>query len=286
MGHGPTDPWGAVPRPPVIDTARVRARAERTLPGQAVVRIVELNPVERGLALGSKLFTAVIPLTIIMAALVSSRDAVATRLVEGFGLTGGGAAALRELLRVPAGETGSSISVIGLLVLVYSALSFSRALQRVYVDAWRLPPMRSEGIAWGLLWIVAFAVWFSLSTPVSRLLHDHGYHVGAVVVSLALGSILWMVTPFILLGRRVAMRALLPGGIATAILLVAFNLGSRLYLPHSTTSNVRRYGLVGVTFTILTWLFAFCLTLIASAAIGAVLSERRRGPAAETPPEG
>jgi membrane protein len=273
-----------MPKPRLIDTTRMLARVERTLVGQIVVRIFELNPVERGLALGSKLFTAVIPLTIILATLVSSRDAVATRVVEGFGLTGAGAAALRDLLRVPAGETGSSISVIGLLVLIYSMVSFSRALQRVYVDAWRLPAIGSQGIAWGLLWIVAFAVWFSLSTPVSRLLHAHGFHVGAVVVSLALGSILWMVTPFILLGRRVAIRELLPGGIATAILLVVFNLGSRLYLPHSTTSNVRRYGLVGVTFTILTWLFAFSLTLIASAAIGAVLSERRRGDAATTPP--
>jgi membrane protein len=266
------------------DTTRMRAGLERTLPGQIVMRIVELNPVERGLALGSKLFTAVIPLSIILAALLSSRDAVATRVVDGFGLTGAGATALRALLQVPAGETGSSISVIGLLVLVYSLVSFSRALQRVYVDAWRLPPMRSRGIAWGLMWIVAFSVWFSLSTPLSRWLYAHGFTVGALVVSLALGSILWMVTPFILLGRRVAMRELLPGGVATALLLVAFNLGSRLYLPHSTTSNVRRYGLVGVTFTILTWLFAFSLTLIASAAIGAVLSERRRGRAGEPPP--
>jgi membrane protein len=273
-----------MPRPRLIDTAGVRARVERALIGQIVERIVDLNPVERGLALGSKLFTAVIPLTIILSALVSSRDAVATRVVENFGLTGAGAVALRELLRVPAGETGSTISVIGLLVLVYSLLSFSRALQRVYVDAWRLPAMRSQGIAWGLLWIVAFAVWFSLSTPISRVLNEHGFHVAAVVVSLALGSVLWMVTPFILLGRRVPMHALLPGGIATAILLVLFNLGSHVYLPHSTTSNVRRYGLVGVTFTILSWLFAFSLALIASAAIGAVFSERRRGDAASAPP--
>lgn len=266
-----------MPRRPVIDTVALRRRAERTLPGQMVVRVLELNPVERGLALGSKLFTAVVPLTIILSALVSSRDAVATRVVDGFGLTGAGAAALRQLLQVPAGEAGSTISVIGVLVLLYSMVSFSRALQRVYVDAWRMEAMSTQGLAWGLLWVVTFAVWFSLSTPLTRVLHAHGLHFSAVVVSLATGSVLWMVTPFILLGRRVAMRELLPGGVATAILLVAFNLGSRLYLPHSTTSNVRRYGLVGVTFTILTWLFAFSVTLIASAAIGAVLSERRAG---------
>jgi len=268
----------------LTDPARIRARVERTLVGQVFLRLAELNPVERGLALGSKLFTAVVPLAIILSSLMSSRDAVATRLIEGFGLTGAGAAALRELLRVPAGQTGSAISVIGILVLIYSLLSFSRALQRVYQDAWRLPPMHSRGMAWGLLWVVAFAVWFSLSTPISRALHAHGLNLGAAIVSVALGSILWMVTPFILLGRRVAMRALLPGGIATAILLVVFNIGSRVYLPRSTTSNVGRYGLVGVTFTILTWLFAFSLTLIASAAIGAVVSERRSGNTPHEPP--
>lgn len=268
----------------LTDPAGLRARVERTLVGQVVLRLAELNPVERGLALGSKLFTAVIPLAIILSSLTSSRDAVATRLIEGFGLTGSGAAALRELLRVPAGQTGSAISVIGILVLIYSMLSFSRALQRVYQDAWRLPAMNSRGIAWGLLWVVAFAVWFSLSTPIARALYARGLTLGAVVVSVALGSILWMVTPFILLGRRVAMRALLPGGVATAILLIAFNIGSRVYLPRSTTSNVGRYGLVGVTFTILTWLFAFSLTLIASAAIGAVVSERRSGNAPHAPP--
>lgn len=267
----------------LTDPAGLRARVERTLLGQVVLRLAELNPVERGLALGSKLFTAVVPLAIILSSLTSSRDAVATRLIEGFGLSGTGAAALRELLRVPAGQTGSAISVIGILVLIYSLLSFSRALQRVYQDAWRLPAMHSRGMAWGLLWVVAFAVWFSLSTPISRTLHARGMDVGAAVVSVALGSILWMVTPFILLGRRVAMRALLPGGIATAILLVVFNIGSRVYLPRSTTSNVERYGLVGVTFTILTWLFAFSLTLIASAAIGAVVSERRSGSAPHAP---
>jgi len=268
----------------LTDPARIRARVERTLVGQVFLRLAELNPVERGLALGSKLFTAVVPLAIILSSLMSSRDAVATRLIEGFGLTGAGAAALRELLRVPAGQTGSAISVIGILVLIYSLLSFSRALQRVYQDAWRLPPMHSRGMAWGLLWVVAFAVWFSLSTPISRALHAHGLNLGAAIVSVALGSILWMVTPFILLGRRVAMRALLPGGIATAILLVVFNIGSRVYLPRSTTTNVGRYGLVGVTFTILTWLFAFSLTLIASAAIGAVVSERRSGNTPHEPP--
>jgi membrane protein len=260
-----------------IDPVTLRARFDQTLPGRLVERVLELNPIERGLALGSKLFTAVIPLSIILGGILSTPDAVAERLIEGFGLTGAGATALRRLLEVPVGDTRVTINLVGLLVLLYSLLSFAHALQRVYEHAWRLPTLRSRGFLWGGVWVVAFTTYFSLSTPLAHLLNAHGFHVGATLVTLISGSLLWMFTPFILLGRRVRPRVLVPGGIATALLLTAFNLGSRVYLPGSTTTNVQRYGLVGVTLTILTWLFAFSLMLIVSAASGAVLAERRFG---------
>ncbi len=237
-------------------------------------RLFELNPIERSLALGSKLFTAVVPLAILLSSVVSSREAVGARLVDAWGLTGPGADAVRQLFEVPSGYAGSTINVVGVLVLLYSVLSFARALQRMYEEAWRLPPLQTRGLPWSALWIVSFAVYFSLSAPLSRLLRDNGFHVSALVVSLACGAALWMVTPAILLGWRIAPRQLIPGGIVTAVLLVAFNLGSHVYLPHSASANVQRYGLVGVTFTVLSWLFAFSLLLVASAAWGAVISER------------
>jgi membrane protein len=259
-----------------MDHARsLRARFQQTLAGELVRRLERLNPIERGLALGSKLFTTVVPLSILVSALFSTGNVFATRLIEGFGLTGAGAQALRTLFDVPSGQVQAGVSIIGILVVSYSLLSFARALQRVYEDAWQLPPLRTRGVAWGALWMVAFACYFSLSTPIAGVLYRHGFHVGATVSSLVFGSMLWLVTPFILLGRRVPMRVLLPGGIASAVLLSLFNLGSRAYLPHSMSTNIHRYGLVGVTFTILTWLFAFSLTLIVAAATGAVLGERR-----------
>jgi membrane protein len=263
--------------PALIDPPALRARFEQTLPGRLVDRTLDLNPIERALALGSKLFTAVIPLSIILGGVLSTPDAVAERVIEGFGLTGAGANALRRLLDVPTGDTRATINIVGVLVLAYSMLSFAHALQRVYENAWRLPTLRTRGFLWGGVWVVAFTTYFSLSTPLTHVLHAHGLHIGATLVTLISGSVLWMFTPFILLGRRVRPRALVPGGVATAILLTAFNLGSRVYLPESTTTNVQRYGLVGVTFTILTWLFAFSLMLIVSAASGAVLAERRFG---------
>jgi membrane protein len=261
-----------------VSVVAMRKGFRESLPGRLVERFFELRPIERGLALGTKLFTAVVPAAIIVSGQLASPDALPTRIIDGLHLTGAGAHAVRELFGAPSSSVGSAVGVIGVLVMLYSLLSFARALQRLYEEAWRLPPMRT-GIAWGSVWLVAFAVYFSLATPLSRVLHDNGLTVSAFVVSLVGGAVLWSLTPAILLGRRVPIRSLRRGGLVTALLLTLFNVGSKVYVPHSMTTNVQRYGLVGVTFTILTWLFAFSLMLIASAAAGAVLS----GEAGETP---
>ncbi len=260
----------------MLNLQSVRGRLEPTLVGKLIERVLELNALERSLALGSKLFTTVVPLSILVSALLGRRNVLATRLIDGFGLTGDGARGITALFDVPSAQVWNTINLIGVLVLGYSILSFAQALQRIYEDAWHLPP-RSLGIHWGGVWLVAFAVYFSLSTPLSRLLYEHGFRVSATIVTLIGGGILWLVTPFILLGRRVPLRVLVPGGIANAVILAAFNVGSSIYLPHSTTVNVHRYGLVGVTFTLLTWLFVFSLALVVGAACGAVLGERRAG---------
>lgn len=253
-----------------------RGRLQKTLAGTLIERLLELNWMARSVALGSKLFTTLVPLSILVSALLDRRNILAGRLIDGFGLTGAGARGITTLFDVPSAQVWGATSLVGVLVMGYSVLSFARSLQRIYEDAWHLPALRSVGIAWGGVWVVIFAVYFSLSTPLARLLYEHGLRVSGTIVSLCVGTALWLVTPFILLGRRVPLRVLLPGGVASAILLLAFNLGSSVYLPHSMTESVHRYGLIGVTFTMLTWLFLLSITLVIAAACGAVLGERRR----------
>jgi membrane protein len=115
-----------------VDLRELRERLRRTLPGKLVERFVELRPIERGLALGSKLFTAVVPAAILLSGLLTSPDAVANRLVDGLGLTGPGAAAIRQLFHAPPSESTTGVGIIGILVLLYSLLSFARTLHRLY----------------------------------------------------------------------------------------------------------------------------------------------------------
>jgi hypothetical protein len=89
---------------------------------------------------GSKLFTAIVPLSILLSGLLSSPDVVANRRIDGFGLTESGAQAVRDLFHGPSGQADVTISVIGV-----SALSFAGALQRVR-DA--SPRHRFRGLVW------------------------------------------------------------------------------------------------------------------------------------------
>src|SRR4030095_16737791 len=71
-------------------------------------------------------------------------DAAAQRLINLSQLTGVAADAVTLLFSRPPGATGT-ITLIGLLVLFYSTLSFTRGLQRLYEAAWELPKAGVRG---------------------------------------------------------------------------------------------------------------------------------------------
>jgi len=100
-----------------------------------------------------------------------------------------------------------------------------------------------------------------------------------------LGSVIWALTPYILLGGRVRSRRLLATGVLTAVSLTLFAVVSRLYMPAIMSTDARRYGLIGAAFGIVSWLFASSVVLIGSATTGAVLAGADQDqPVAETAP--
>ena len=98
-----------------MDFAGLKARFEASLAGEVVVELVRLEVVERSLALASKLFVAVIPLSIIISAVVPGADNFGDSLVNRLGLTGAGAEATRTLVRNE-GEIRGAVSVLGVVI--------------------------------------------------------------------------------------------------------------------------------------------------------------------------
>lgn len=243
---------------------------------RALARFVELEAFDRSMALAGQAFAALLPLLIVVGAVSPGGEQdFSDTLVDRFDLTGQTEATLEAYVNEPA-AVQDSITMVGSVILVISALSFTRAMQRLYVRAWRLPKLGFAGNAWGLGWLFAFCAYWLLQ-PVLISVFDG---VVATGVSIALSAALWLFTPWILVGRRIPWHRLLPQALLTTVGVSAFAVTSVVYMPHAVTSAAREFGFIGVAFSLLSWLFVLMLVLVVAAALGAVLVER--GPVDES----
>ena len=249
-----------------------------------IERFIMVEPLERALALSSKLFIALIPTTILTSSVFGADTSFGDTLVERFSLTGAGASAVRQLFASP-DQVRGGISALGILILAYAVLSMAQALQRIYEDAWGLTRIRARGLFRALIWMFTFALYFAAISPLRGQLRQADSRALRIYLPLVLGSVIWALTPYILLGGRVRSRRLLATGVLTAVSLTVFSVVSRIYMPAVMSTDARRYGLIGAAFGIVSWLFASSVVLIGSATTGAVLAGADQDqPVAETAP--
>lgn len=257
---------------------RLRRRVEQTLLVRCLRRYVKINGTMLALVIAAQTFTAFIPLLIVVASLIpaGNRGDLGVTMVERFHLSGDAATAVRTLFSRPPDSAGA-FTVVGAILLVVSALSLSRSLGRTYETAWGLPP---AGVRASLNGVVALTVLLTnivLLALLAGLLR--GVPAGSVVTFLlraGLGVLVWLVLQHLLLSGRVAWRLLLPGAITAAVGQQAVSLSSAVWMPRLIERNASRYGVIGVTFALLTWLLVVGVMLVAGAVVSAELGRQRR----------
>jgi membrane protein len=236
-----------------------------------LVRFIGLQGFDRAVALAGQAFTALIPLLIVYSAVVSQRTGrdFADELVHVFGLKGAAATDLRRAFAPPT-EVTSQVSALGVFLLVTAALSFTRALQRLYQFAWDQPSLGWRAAKWGLIWLAAAAVLVTLRPIVLHAVH------GAllVVLSLVFAAVFWLVTPVVLLAQRVSWHRLLPTALLTGFGMTALSICSAIWMPRSVAKSAQQFGVMGIAFALLSWLVGAGFVLVAAAAFGAVIDER------------
>jgi membrane protein len=241
---------------------------------RTVERFLELEGFDRAMALAGQAFAALLPLLIVISAVSPTRgEDAADSLIDRLELSGQSAAVVQEAVAEPA-EIENGITLLGSAILVISALAFTRALQRLYVRAWRLDKIGLRGNTWGLEWLALLAVYVSLQ-PVIVGLFDGAV---ATAVSLAGSSALWLLTPWLLIGRRLPWERLLPQALLTAFGFTALGIASAIYVPRTVVAAAAQFGFIGVAFALLSWLFAIALVLVLTAALGSTLVERPAAP--------
>ena len=259
---------------------RLRAMVEATVEffRAWLERFIDVQGIDRAMALAAQAFSALIPLLIVNSALISrgSGNEFAENLIDKFDLHGAAADSVRQAF-TSSSTVEDSISIIGLLLLVISALSFSRGMQRLYEGAYRLPALGMRNTKWGLVWLALLGVYATVR-PIAADVVD--VKAIAILISLAGAALAWTVSPTLLLGRRAGWRRVLPGGLLTAFGMTVLGLTSLVWFPRSVQSSAEKFGVMGVAFALLSWLVAAAFVLVVAATGGAVIDEylrKRRG---------
>jgi membrane protein len=233
-------------------------------------RVVGLQLVDRGAALGAQAFGALIPLMIVYGSVVPLVDShrFSNDLIRRLKLSGATATTISQTI-APTNQVAHSVTVLSFVLVIVSALSFARAVQRLYEHTYELAASGIRGTPWHLLWIALIPIYITIRPPLSSL----GGTIVHIVISLAIGAVAWLATPYILLGRRVAWRRLVPGAVVTAASMTILGIVSLVYLPRSLTSSASQFGAIGVAVAVLSWLMVAGFVLVGSAAAGAVALE-------------
>jgi membrane protein len=238
-------------------------------PTRCLVRFVAISGRDRILIMAGQAFSALIPLLIVLSALGPSDDGVSTLLINRFNLTGAAADAIHTLFSRPPGAEGG-MTAVGLVILFFAILAFARTLQRTYEAAWGLRSLGFRGTLNGLSGLFLLIAQFIVLGLAIALLH-HLPAAGAVtfVFRVAGASLLWWELQYVLLSRRVPRRVLIPGAVVAGIAQALLTFYSAIYMPHLVGVDAGKYGVIGVTFALLTWLIVACAAIVVVAAVSA-----------------
>ena len=279
---------------PRVDRDRLLRTVTFWLRPEFVLRVLhrfqQMAGFDCAIALASSALTAVIPLAIVIGAIVSKLGGKGTaeRIIDRYDLTGGGAEAIRDILAPPAGAS-VSIGVVGFLFLMLAVLSFTRAVQRLFEQAWELPSLSVRNTLNGLLWIGGFALYAALTGLLNGLIGDEGLGLGIVpaVVTLPFAAAFLLWSGSVLSAGRISRRDLVPFALVAAAALAVYSVGAEFYVPRLFNTYATRYGVIGAVFALISALFCVMVVVVASAAVGReVRDELDRIERGERPAEG
>ena len=236
-----------------------------------IERFIDVQGIDRGMALAAQAFSALIPLLIVSSALVSQDGGskFADNVIQRFELKGAAADTVRQAF-TSSSTVEDSISILGLLLLLISALSFSRGMQRLYEGSYKLPALGMRNTKWGLLWLALLGVYAAVRPIAAGAIDSKAI---AIVISLGGAAVAWTLSPVLLLGRRASWRRVLPGGLLTAFGMTVLGATSVVWFPRSIQNSADQFGVMGVAFAMLSWLVAAAFVLVVAATGGAVIAD-------------
>jgi len=257
------------------DVTALSQRVRDSFMGRSILRFVLMEGFDRSIILSAQVFTALIPLFIIVASVAPAgqEDVIGEGIIKRFALTGASADAVEQLFKAPAGAT-SSVTLFSALLLIYSGVAFTRRLQRMYRAAWGREQAGIRSALFATLGLGALVLEFVVAYGIREFTTLFPFEwLWAIPISLVTGLVLWTSIPYLLLERQLHWRRLLVTGATAAVGMTVFAIGTPIYMPDVMTRATNEFGLFGVTITLIGWLLAASFILVAATAIGAEFDE-------------
>jgi membrane protein len=255
--------------------ARLRTWLERLLIWRVWERMLEIEFVDRSVALAAKAFVSFFPLVIVVAAFVPARIrmSIITALAARLGLRGE-AFSLVQSSFASSDDIRRATGLLGLVLTIFFATSFTTALRRVYMRAWRRPPHSGVDNYWrGVTWLFAMLLSLALLGALRGVAGDGAGVVVWAVVGLAVYVGLWWFTAWWLLLGDVRMRVLAPTGLITGIAMAGYGLSASVWMPEVVASNETQFGFFGVALALVTWFSGAAICVLVGECAGPVFAE-------------
>jgi uncharacterized BrkB/YihY/UPF0761 family membrane protein len=225
---------------------------------------------DRVLIIAGQAFIAVLPLLILLASTLSSDGAaeVAEQMTERLGLDAATADQLELLFTIPPGAT-SGVSIVGYGLVLWSVTSLGRSIRRSFERRWQLPGATgfaaSRDSLLGVLVLLLMGVSIALIGSVVR--EVLAFLPIVLFSQLAVAVASWALCIHLFLVRRVSLRRVLPGAVVGAVGQIVAGWVVSIYLPRLIAHDVARYGLIGFTFAIVSWLIVLAVVIVGVAAL-------------------
>src|ERR1700751_2093731 len=245
----------------------IRGWAEQTLLWKKWDRMLETEFIDRSIALAGKAFVSFFPLLIVVPAFVPPppRTSIFTTLTHRLGITGASLATVKQAF-ASADDIRRATGLLGLVLAIFYASSFTTALRSAYLRAWRRPPAKAAGnYVRGVAWVAAFLAYMALLGGARNVLGGGAGIAAFVVVARALSTAIWWFTAWLMLKGQVRFRVLLPSGLITGIALSAYALSSTVWMPNNVTSNNHQYGIFGVALALVAWFSRAAICIVVGA---------------------
>ncbi|WP_039946727.1 YhjD/YihY/BrkB family envelope integrity protein [Streptomyces sp. NRRL S-118] len=249
--------------------SRVRRVLRHSAAGRGWRRLRDLGLGQLSLGFAALGFLTLVPLLVI----VSSADPEGGRgfgqwLADGLGVSTTSRGEVEQLFTLP-DQALRTTTAFGIAALAVFGLTFAAAVQAGYEKVWDLPQARWWARWRHAVWLGALTGYLFLSATTTL---PRESPVGALAAALSAVAFFWW-SQRLLLGGRVAWRALLPGAVATVIGLLGLRVFSLLVFSPLIASNTVTYGPVGTVLVLQSWLVGVGVVIFGGALFGRLVHE-------------